>query len=161
MSRHRRTDHGFSLVEVMTAMVISGIVLLGAHGALELSSRYVFQGHMSTRALALAQARIEAKRSVRWQDLLNDDLDHDGIPEVTMKDDGAGHDKLAGDGVYTAEYEHDRITIIWTLAPEPSGPWLEARAVAMHVTALYPGFGETKQIRLAAIRANPTFVGTR
>ncbi len=75
---------------------------MGTLGAVEVSSRHVQQGGLNSKAIELAQARLEAKRSVRWQSLLEDDLDRDGIPETLMADDGQGSDITAGDGIYTA-----------------------------------------------------------
>ncbi|HBR49190.1 MAG TPA: hypothetical protein DEA71_03795, partial [Nitrospira sp.] len=72
-------SQGLSLIEVMVAMVISGIALMGTLGAVEISSRYAQQTVMNSRALELAQGRLEVKRSIRWQLLLEDDLDRDGI----------------------------------------------------------------------------------
>ena len=85
-------NDGFSLIEVMVAMMISGIALMGTLGALEISSRHVQQGGLSSKALELAQARLEVKRSVGWQSLLEDDLDRDGVSETLMADDGQGYD---------------------------------------------------------------------
>ena len=64
---------GISLVEVMVAMMIAGIALMGTLGAVEISSRYAQQSVMNSQALELAHGRLEAKRSVRWQLLLEDD----------------------------------------------------------------------------------------
>ena len=68
-------NDGFTLIEVMVAMVIAGIALMGTLGAVEVSSRHVQQGSLNSKAIELVQARLEAKRSVRWQSLLEDDLD--------------------------------------------------------------------------------------
>lgn len=159
--RRRSHNEGFSLIEVMMAMVISGIALMGVMGAVEMSSRHVQQGSLSSRALELAQARLEAKRSVRWQSLLEDDLNHDGIPEVIMKDDGQGHDTMADDGVYTAMQERDGVTVIWTVEADRPGPLSAVGIVAIRAVASYVGPGGQKQVRVATLRANPAFVGQR
>ena len=87
-----KSERGMSLVEVVVAMAIAGIALMGAMGAVQVSARFAQQGMMKTRALSLAQGRLEAKRSVRWDALLQDDLNHDGAVDVTMHDDGTGGD---------------------------------------------------------------------
>lgn len=156
-----RQDRGFSLVEVMMAMVISGVALMGTMGAIEMSSRHIQQGQVSTRALGLAQARLEAKRSVCWQALLQDDLDHDGIAEVTMKDDGQEPDRMAGDGIYTSVHQQDGVTVVWTVELDRPGPLPLASLVVIRATAFYDGVAGIKEIRLAAFRANPAFVGPR
>lgn len=161
MMRPLSHDGGFSLIEVMIAMVISGIALMGTMGAIDLSSRHIQQGSLSTKALALAQARLEAKRSVRWQALLADDLDYDGYPETLMKDDGQGGDVSAGDGIYSAVLQHDGVTVVWTIEMDGGGPLSAVSLVTIRATATYDGPTGRREIRLATLRANPTFVGVR
>lgn len=156
-----RHEAGLSLVEVMIATVISGVALMGTMGAMEMSARYARQGQLSTHALALAQARLEAKRSVRWSALLEDDLNHDGVPEILMKDDGVDPDGRAADGIYSAMQEQDGVTVVWTVEPDGHEPWPAAPAVVVRATASYEGGRGTKEIRLATLRANPTFVRPR
>jgi prepilin-type N-terminal cleavage/methylation domain-containing protein len=158
----RRLHHkGFSLIEVMVAMVISGIALMGTMGAVEMASRHVQQGSLSSRALEFAQARLEVKRSVRWQSLLEDDLDHDGVSEVIMKDDGQGLDAIAGDGIYTAAQERDGVTVVWSVEADRLGPLSAVSIVVIRAAAFYDGPGGRKELRVATLRANPVFVGQR
>ncbi|MGE3977227.1 MAG: prepilin-type N-terminal cleavage/methylation domain-containing protein [Nitrospira sp.] len=153
-------NDGFSLIEVMVAMVISGVALMGALGAVEVSSRHVQQGGLNNKAIELAQARLEAKRSIRWQSLLEDDLDRDGIPETFMTDDGQGSDIIARDGVYTARHERDGVTVVWTIEAERPGPPLSAAMVMIRAVASYSGLnGHKREVQMATIRANPNFVG--
>lgn len=160
MSRRLR-DEGFSLIEVMVAMVISGIAFMGTMGAVETASRHVRQGDLSSRALELAQARLEVKRSVRWQSLLEDDLDHDGVPETIMRDDGLDGDVTAGDGIYTAMQERDGVTVVWSVEADRPGALGAIGLVAIRATASYAGPGGRKEVRVATLRANPAFVGDR
>jgi prepilin-type N-terminal cleavage/methylation domain-containing protein len=156
------TNDGFSLIEVMVAMVIAGVALMGTLGAVEVSSRHVQQGGLHSKAIELAQARLEAKRSVRWRSLLEDDLDRDGTPETLMADDGHGSDITAGDGIYTAKYEHDGVTVVWTIEAERPGPLWSAAMVMIRAVASYPGLnGHRREVQVATIRANPNFVGQR
>lgn len=159
--RRSACDNGFSLIEVMVAMMISGIALMGTMGALELSSRHIHQGGLSGRAMEMAQTRLEVKRSVRWQALLEDDLDHDGAPETLMKDDGLDSDALAGDGIYTAMQERDGITLVWSIEADPPGLLAAAGMVVIRATAAYAGAGGRTEARMATIRANPVFTGQR
>ncbi len=153
-------NDGFSLIEVMVAMMISGIALMGALGAVEITSRYAQQGGLSNQALELAQSRLEAKRSVRWQSLLEDDLDHDGTPDTFMRDDGQGADAAAGDGIYTAMYERDGITVVWTIEGEPQRPLHAAGIVAIRAGASYSTLrGQRRDVQVATIRANPNYTG--
>lgn len=155
-----RMNGGFSLIEVMVAMVIAGIALMGVLGAVEVSSRHLQQGGLNSKAIELAQARLEAKRSVRWQSLLEDDLDRDGTFETLMMDDGQGPDRTAGDGVYTAGYERDGMTVVWTIEAERTGPLRSAPMVRIRAVASYSGLnGHRRHVQVATIRANPNFVG--
>jgi len=152
---------GFSLIEVMVAMVIAGIALMGTMGAIDLSSRHTQQGRLSTQALTLAQARIEAKRSVRWENLLQDDLDHDGMMDVLMRDDGQRPDVGAGDGIYSAMQERDGITVLWTVEMDGAAPLSDVGLVLIRATAFYDSPVGRKEVRLATLRANPTLVGVQ
>lgn len=159
MSRATGSE-GFSLVEVMVAMVITGIALMGAMAAVEVSAKHVWFGGFSNKAVEMAQARIEVKRSVRWQMLLEDDLDHDGISETSMRDDGQGLDVSAGDGIYTAMYEQGGVTVTWMVQPDPPGPLESAAMVTITARASYSGEqGQKKEVQVATIRANPAYVG--
>jgi len=157
----RLGDEGFSLIEVMMAMVISAIALMGTMGAVEISSRYVQKAGLSSRALELAHARLEVKRSVRWKVLLEDDLDDDGISETIMRDDGQGHDAMAGDGIYTAMLERDGVTVVWNIEVDRPGPLGSVGMVAVRAVATYHGPDGQKEVRVATLRANPAFVGPR
>ncbi|MBX3302917.1 MAG: prepilin-type N-terminal cleavage/methylation domain-containing protein [Nitrospira sp.] len=161
MTAHLNND-GFSLIEVMVAMMISGIALMGTLGAVEITSRYAQQGGLSNKALELAQARLEVKRSVRWHSLLEDDLDHDGTPDTFMLDDGQGADATAGDGIYTAMCERDGVTVVWTIEGEPQRPLHATGIVAIRAVASYSGLrGQRREVHVATIRANPSYIGQR
>lgn len=161
MRRALKND-GISLVEVMVAMLISGIALMGTLGAVEISSSHARLGGLSSKALELAQGRLEVKRSIRWQALLEDDLDHDGIAETIMADDGEGSDVATGDGIYTARFEQDGVTVVWTIEADRPGPLSAAGMVTIRGVASYSGLGEQKrEVHMATLRANPSFVGQR
>ncbi|HSA61795.1 MAG TPA: prepilin-type N-terminal cleavage/methylation domain-containing protein [Nitrospiraceae bacterium] len=157
----RSSDKGFSLIEVMVAMVISGIALMGTMSALEISSRHVQQSGLGGRALEMAQGRLEVKRSVRWQSLLEDDLNYDGVPETIMKDDGQEPDKMAGDGIYTAMQKRDGVTVVWSVEADRPGPLGAVAMVTIRAAASYAGTGGRKEVHVATIRANPAFSGSR
>lgn len=155
-------DHGISLVEVMVAMMISGIALMGTLGAVEISTRYAHHGVVSSQALEFAQGRLEVKRSVRWELLLEDDLDRDGVAETHMVDDGTGFDAVPGDGIYTAMYERDGITLVWTIETDHPGPVSASGMVRIRAVASYLGRNsEKREVQMATMRANPSFVGPR
>lgn len=159
--REDAQNNGFSLIEVMIAMVISGIAFMGAIGAVQISSGHTRQGALNSHALELAQARLEVKHSVRWPHLLEDDLDGDGIPETMMKDDGQHPDTMAADGIYTAMLERNGITVVWSVETDRPGPLGSVGMVAIRAMSSYVGQGSSKEIMVATLRANPAFVGQR
>lgn len=159
--RRQPQDTGFSLIEVMIAMVISGIAFIGAIGAVQISSGHTRQGALDSRALELAQGRLEVKQSVRWLYLLEDDLDEDGIPETMMKDDGQNPDAMADDGIYTAMLERNGITVVWSVEIDRPGPLGSVGMVAIRAVSSYVGQGSPKEVMVATLRANPAFVGQR
>jgi prepilin-type N-terminal cleavage/methylation domain-containing protein len=152
-------NRGFSFVEVMAASMISGVALMAMVSMMQMASRQVQQGGVSTRALALAQARVEAKRSVRWQALLEDDLDHDGNPETFMNDDGVNGDLAGGDGIYTAMQQNRDVTLFWTVEADPRGSLKTAGLIVIRATASYQGSSGAQEVKVETIRANPMFVG--
>ena len=153
-------SEGFSLVEVMVAMVLTGIALMGAMASVDVSVKQVRMGGLSNKAVDMAQARVEVKRSVRWHALLEDDLDHDGMSETFMRDDGQGLDVNAGDGIYTAMYEQDGVTVVWTVQSDYPGPLASAAMVTITASASYSGEqGQRKEVQVASMRANPAYVG--
>lgn len=157
----RQTQQGFSLIEVMTAMVVASVAMMGTMGALELSSRQLALGALGTRAVALVQDRLEAKRAARWQSLLEDDVDRDGIPEIIMKDDGAGADTLAGDGVFSATLEDRGVTLVWTVRLEGGRAIGSSALASIEATASYVSSGMVNVVRVATLRANPFYAGLR
>lgn len=111
----RGGEMGFSLIEVQFAMVILAFSILGVTGMFQWSDHGLWHGANGMRALALAESRLEAKRSAPWDSLLVDDLDADGLQEVIMRDDGTQSDERAGDGTYTAAIEQGGIQLVWTV----------------------------------------------
>jgi prepilin-type N-terminal cleavage/methylation domain-containing protein len=159
--RKQAQETGFSLIEVMIAMVICGIAFIGAIGAVQISSGHARQGVLTSRALELAQARLEVKQSVRWPYLLEDDLDGDGVPETMMKDDGQNPDVMADDGIYTAMLERNGITMVWSVETDHPGPLGSVGMVAIRAVSSYVGQRGPQEVMVATLRANPAFVGQR
>ncbi|HEX9742290.1 MAG TPA: prepilin-type N-terminal cleavage/methylation domain-containing protein [Nitrospiraceae bacterium] len=153
---------GFSLIEVMMAMVVLAFGILGVMSAFQWSDYGLRQGTIGTRALALAESRLEAKRAAPWQALLADDLDGDGRPDVLMRDDGQVPDKQAGDGLYTARVERDGIVLEWTVRPDRGGLVQAWGSAVITARARYPaGQGRWHDVTVGTLRANPRYVGTR
>lgn len=151
---------GFTLVESMVAMVVLSIGLMGLLAMFQWSERGLQHGVLATKALALLESRMEAKRLLSWDQLLMDDLDHDGTLEFRMHDDGLQGDTTAGDGVFTGNLTEGNIRVIWTVelnrpeaASAASTAWIEAHAW------FQPAGDRAREIRLRTMRTNPHYVG--
>jgi prepilin-type N-terminal cleavage/methylation domain-containing protein len=155
-------DDGFSLIEVMLAMTILPFAILGVMGMFEWADQGQQQGMNGTRALAMVESRLEAKRSAQWEHLLMDDVDGDGRLEIQMRDDGKGPDDEAGDGIYTAQIEEEGIRLVWTVQADRPGPLRMAGSVTVQAHATYSvGRGQKREIRMGTVRANPRYIGMR
>jgi len=152
-------EGGASFAEVLVAMTLTMIGLAGAMGAFQAAERSLRTGALATRALAMAESRIEAKRSVRWDRLLLDDLNHDGVLDLVMRDDGAGGDLLAGDGVYSGSWDQDGVHLIWTVTPSRSGSLSASGHVFLEARAVYAAASGPREVRVGTLRANPRFIG--
>jgi len=157
--KDQKTEEGFSLVETMVAAVIAGIAFVGTMGAVEVASRFITQTRLVDLASVAAQSRLEGKRSVRWKMLLYDDLDHNGVLETVMKDDGQGPDTATGDGIYTAAARMKGATEVWTIQGDRPGPFASVGLVAIRSTVTYSGPNGIREIRAETMRANPAYLG--
>ena len=61
-------EAGVSFAEVLVALALTLTGLAGAMGAFQAAERSIQTGTLATRALAMAESRIEAKRAVRADD---------------------------------------------------------------------------------------------
>ena len=163
MTRDRlfHAEGGISFAEVLVAMALTMIGLAGAMGAFQAAERSFRTGTLATRALAMAESRIEAKRSVRWDRLLLDDLNHDGAPDLVMHDDGAAGDAVAGDGVYSGSWDQDGIQLIWTVTPSRFGSLSASGHVLIEAHAVYAASEGQREVRVGTLRANPVFIGSQ
>src|SRR5574341_555681 len=165
MGEHR--EAGFGLVEVLVAVLILACALLGVMGLFQWADLGLREGLRATRALALAESRLDAKRTTPWSALLTDHVGGDRTVEIHMRDDGIPPDERAGDGVFTAGMEQDGITLVWTVQPDRvdglrPGSLTRVGSVAITARASYEtGRGPWRQIHLATLRANPNYVGPR
>jgi len=163
MTRNRgfSPEDGASFAEVLVAMTLTLIGLVGAMGAFQAAERSLRIGTLATQALALAESRIEAKRAVRWERLLLDDLNHDGVVDLVMHDDGMGGDVEASDGIYSGSWDHDGVHLIWTLTPSRSDSLSASGHVLIEARAIYAVGESQREVRVGILRANPVFVGIR
>lgn len=163
MTRGRlfHAEGGAGFAEVLVALALTMIGLAGAMGAFQAAERSLQAGTAATRALAMAESRIEAKRSARWDRLLLDDLNHDGVPDLVMRDDGVGGDALADDGVYSGRWEQDGVQLIWTVTPSRFGSLSASGHVLIEARATYVAAAGPREIRVGTLRANPLFVGSQ
>lgn len=82
---------GFTLVELMIALVVIAIGVMALSGVQTRSSRDVYATGRSTRALALAQQRIEIKRAGGYAAAVTDSGQQDNF-EWIARVDSAGID---------------------------------------------------------------------
>jgi hypothetical protein len=150
---------GASLSEVLVAIAVLPIALMGAMGAFQTSGKIIAQGTTASRALAMAESRIEAKRGAQWGGLLEDDLDYDGRLDVIMRDDGQDGDLAANDGIYSASREQDGVSLSWTVTASRPGDLTGSGAVLIEVKAAYGNGKGRREVNMATMRANPLFVG--
>ena len=79
-----------------------------------------------------------------------------------MRDDGQGGDLTAGDGIYTARYEHNGVTLVWTIEAEPQQTLNASGIAVIRAVASYSDrTGQRREVQVATIRANPNYVGPR
>lgn len=162
LSSERDPAAGHSLVEVMIAMVLASLGLVAGLGMAQVADRGLQQGMKSTRALTMAESRLEAKRASAWSQLLLDDVNHDGVAETVMRDDGVVPDEVANDGTYTASADREGIHLVWAVALSRNAPLASVASAVITARASYPvEGGYTKEIQLGTLRANPAYVGAR
>lgn len=155
-------ETGFTLIEVMVAMVVLAFGLLGVMATFQWSQHAVQYGAVGAVALSMAEARIEAKRAAPWSALLEDDLNADGTIDIRMHDDGLNDDQRGGDGTYTASIDQDGVHLIWTVALDRLGPLQGVAAATIQAHAQYAiGPRYSREITLVTIRTNPTYIGLR
>ncbi len=154
-------EAGFSLIEVMLAMMILPIAIVGVMGIFEWAEQGRSYAAIGTRASVLVTSRIDAKLAGSWEQLLADDLDMDGVSEQLMRDDGQGGDETGGDGVYTTSLDREGIRLTWTVQADRPGPLAQAGTVVIRAWAAFPGIkGRPTVIRAGTFRANPLFLGS-
>jgi hypothetical protein len=154
------STRGATFSEVLVALGLAVLGLTGAMGAFHVADKTIMQDMLANRALTVAESRLEAKRSVRWEHLLMDDLDHDGLPETLMHDDGANGDRVAGDGIYSAQWEGNGVVLTWSVAPSHQARLSESGFVILEAWASYKSDNGEHEVRLATVRANPVFAGS-
>ncbi|HKY71075.1 MAG TPA: choice-of-anchor X domain-containing protein [Nitrospira sp.] len=152
---------GATFSEVLVALALTSVGVVGVMGAFQASDKSVRQDALAIRALALAESRIEIKRAVPWDQLLLDDLNHDGMPDIVMHDDGTGGDRTAGDGIYSGMLEQQGVTVIWTVAPRHGDGLGSSGGVVIEARAVYQTSSGEHEVHLATLRANPSFAGSR
>ena len=151
---------GFTLVESMVALVVLSIGIIGTIGMCEWAQRGLQRGALTTTALALAESRLEAKRSLPWDQLLVDDLDQDGSLEATMRDDGLQDDRTNGDGIFTASLTQSNIRVVWTVELNRGNQPGVASLATIEVRAIFRTLGgQEREVRVRTIRANPRYMG--
>lgn len=159
MTTRSVNERGFSLIEVMVAMVILAFSVMGVTSMFQWSNEGLLHGSKGAQALAMAEGRVEIKRVIPWDTLLVDDLDADGIADLRMRDDGMQGDAVAGDGIYSGLSEKDGIRLVWTIQPMQSGPLENVGMVVIKAAATYQIGAHAGSIETGTLRVNPAYVG--
>ena len=151
---------GFTLVESMVALVVLSIGVIGTIGMFEWAEYGLQRGSLTTTALALAESRLEAKRSLPWEQMLADDLDQDGTLESPMRDDGLQEDVTNSDGIFTGSLVRSNIRLVWTVELNRGSLPASASLATIEARAIFQTKGgQEKEVRIRTIRANPHYVG--
>lgn len=140
-------------------MAIMSIGLMAAMGAFHAAEKAIVKDTMASRALAAAESRIEAKRATEWGRLLEDDLNHDGLPDIVMHDDGQDGDAASDDGTYSSIEERDGIRLTWMVTPSRIGDLRGSGFIVIEAHASYETDAGHHEVGLATMRANPFFTG--
>lgn len=157
---HKLNDErGFTLTEVMVSMVILPISILGVISMFQYANAGLQDGSKSAQALAIAESRVEIKRAVPWEALLNDDLDADGISDLRMVDDGTQGDDVGGDGVFTAAAMQNGVQLTWTVQAIGGREPIQAGMVLIKARASYLVGTHPRVIETGTLRANPVYLG--
>ena len=114
MNRVIFENTGLSILEVVFAMVIFSVGLLGILGMVSLAQEGIEFGNKTTLAVSLSQEKMEEKWTSSADFILWDDLDQDGKLETKMVE--------IGKGVFTNQDEpHTGIVRIWSIQYTLSG----------------------------------------
>ena len=90
MIRLHNHQKGISILEVVFALVIFSISLMGVLEMFSLGEKGGSFGDRTSLAVSLAQDKMEEKWMASWDLILWDDLDGDGQAETKMKTTGPG-----------------------------------------------------------------------
>jgi hypothetical protein len=154
-----RFTRGATFSEVLVAMALTSVGLVATMGAFQAAHHQFGHGVLATRAMELAESKLEAKRAVPWDQLLMDDLDQDGLPESFMHDDGTAGDRVSGDGIYSARCEQKGVMLLWTVAPNHGGNLALSGYVLIEARASYRSRYGDHELRVATLRANRVLAG--
>ena len=104
-------SHGFTLIEVLIALVILSVALLGLAGLMVQTTRNTSFGGLMTEAATFAQDKLEELRATSWNNLGS----FSGGPELLQ-----GSNKI-----------YNRT---WAVQPNPPSPGDTVRTISVTVT---------------------------
>ncbi len=67
--KHFAESHGFTLIEVLIALVILAVAFLGLAGLMVQTTKNTSFGGLMTEAATFAQDKLEELRATRWDDV--------------------------------------------------------------------------------------------
>ena len=110
MRQQQRVSTGFTLVEVLVAMMIFAVASLAVSSLLVKSTKLIAENNLSTQAIALAQEQVEKLRDVpvaTMADLASTAVSNKGTVTFNINRDIIQNTPLAGVNTLV-------ITVTWT-----------------------------------------------
>jgi len=123
-------DQGASLIEVLVAMVLLAIGLLGAVGFSRVGNQALFYGDQIAKVSALAQAKMEDKFGLPYTDLISKN------PESDLMQDG--------------------IQLTWKINRDD--PFIDIATIEV-IARWTDGKGKERRISFVGIKSNPVMPG--
>ncbi len=159
MARHHASA-GLTLVEVMVASVIAGIGMAGGFAMVQWAEHGRVFGAQGTRALALVTSKLEEMRATPWERLVAEAGSGRGGAVPPLREDGAGADRIAGDGTISAAELVDGMQLVWSIEPSRVGNVNQSGYVFIRAAVRYRlPLGGVREVAVGTIRGNPRFVG--
>lgn len=117
MSARKKSESGFSLIEVLIALALMAVIILAVMGLVTAGMHRAYGGKKMTEAAVLAQAVLERVNQPAAQNLINSTNTSDR--SVTWSNNGTVTPAAEGT---TAGAERDRWRSLFANAPLPTNP---------------------------------------
>jgi prepilin-type N-terminal cleavage/methylation domain-containing protein len=132
----KKSNHGFSLIEVLVVISISALVFVGLFAAFEYSLKLIAQSRAKMTALSLATDRVEYLRSLPYNDVGTvSGIPNGNVPQnrtvslnginfservlIEYVDDPADGSGLLDSNSIVADYKKAKVEYTWNIAGVP------------------------------------------